>query len=61
VIRTRARSEGESIQAYIRERVLEMAKRPTKVEVVAAIDEALAQEAVAISESSIVEDVHADR
>ena len=61
VIRKRARAEGMSIQTYMRERVLEMAKRPTKAEVVAAIEEALAQEAVAISESLIVEDVHADR
>ena len=61
VIRKRARSEGKSIQGYMRERVLEMAGQPTKAEALATIERALATGRVKVSVSSIVADVNAER
>ncbi len=43
-IRRRARAAGQSIQAYMRDQVVELAARPTKDEAWAAIESALAAE-----------------
>lgn len=43
VLRRRARSEGRSIQSYMREHVVEFANKPTHAERVAAIEETLAE------------------
>ncbi len=59
VIRRRARAHGQSIQAYMRERVVEMAGRPTKAEAVEALEAALDKGPV--DAASIVADVRADR
>ncbi|WP_073480483.1 FitA-like ribbon-helix-helix domain-containing protein [Streptoalloteichus hindustanus] len=44
VIRQRARAAGQSIQSYMREQVIEMARQRTKQEVLAEIEAALAEE-----------------
>jgi plasmid stability protein len=41
IIRKRARARGMSIQAYMRERVIEWESRPTKAELLASVDEIL--------------------
>ncbi len=62
VIRRRAREEGRSIQAYMRERVVEMASVPTKAESARAIERALATYGPAGAEpGAITRDVAADR
>lgn len=62
VIRLRARAAGQSIQAYMRELVLEQTGRPSKREAMAAIRAALAKHPPArITIEEILEDVHAER
>lgn len=62
VIRRRARAEGKSIQAYMRERVIEMASRPSKSEVVAALAAAVDESGpVWADPEEIVRDIHAER
>ncbi|MGH3715075.1 MAG: FitA-like ribbon-helix-helix domain-containing protein [Micromonosporaceae bacterium] len=62
VIRRRARAEGKSIQAYMRDQIVEMANRPAKHEAVASIEAALAKYGpVGASADDIVRDIEADR
>jgi len=57
-LRLRARLEGQSIQAYVRDRVVEMAGSPTKTEHAETIERALAQWGpVDVSAEQIVADV----
>jgi plasmid stability protein len=61
-VRRRARAQGQSIQAYMREQVIELAERPTKAEVVAEVEAALRRYGPAgAGADAIVADVHADR
>jgi antitoxin FitA len=61
-IRRRARAAGQSIQAYMRGQVIELASRPTKAEAVAAIDGALARHGGSTATpEEIADDVAADR
>ena len=61
-LRRRARSEGRSIQAYMRERIVEMAATPTKAEHMAVIEEALARHGgTDVTAEEIAADVTADR
>jgi plasmid stability protein len=43
VIRLRAKAEGKSLQAFMRDLLIELASRRTKAEAAAAIEEALAR------------------
>jgi plasmid stability protein len=62
IIRRRARGEGRSIQAYMRDRVVEFAAAPTKDEVIAAIEMALARHGGAgATGGQIADDVADDR
>jgi plasmid stability protein len=62
VIWRRARAEGKSIQAYMRDQVIAMAARPTKREALAAIESALQRYgSVASAPEDIVRDLRADR
>lgn len=61
-IRRRAKAEGKSLQSYMRDQVVALARRPSKRESVAALEEALAQYGAATtSAASISADVEADR
>lgn len=61
-IRRRARAAGQSIQAYMRDVVIDFASRPTKQEAWAALDAALAAEdSPGSTLQQIVRDVHEDR
>ena len=61
-LRQRARLEGRSIQAYMQERVVEMAPAPTKAEHLAAIEDALGRRGGAdVTAEEIVADVAAER
>jgi plasmid stability protein len=61
-LRRRARSEGRSIQAYMRERIVEMAAAPSKAEHMAVIEEALACHGGAdITAEEIAADLAAER
>lgn len=61
-IRRRARAQGKSIQAYMREQVIGLAATPTKAEVVATVEAALAEHGPTWADAdAIVADVHADR
>jgi plasmid stability protein len=61
-IRRRARAQGRSIQAYMRDRVVEFAATPTKEESVEAIEAALALHGgLGASAADIADDVAADR
>jgi antitoxin FitA len=61
-IRARAKAEGKSLQAYMRDQVIAMARRPLKREAVAAIEEALARFGPAAATSTTISaDVQADR
>ncbi|WP_211658692.1 FitA-like ribbon-helix-helix domain-containing protein [Phytoactinopolyspora halophila] len=61
-IRARARAEGKSLQAYMRDQVISMARRPSKREAVTAIEEALAHFGpVSTTATEISDDVQADR
>lgn len=62
VIRRRARADGQSIQAYMRERVIEMAGQSTKAEALVAIERALERYgAPQVSVDDILADLGADR
>lgn len=62
VIRERARADGKSMQAYMRDLVIELTARPTKAEAAAAIERALARYGGAgKSAEEIVALVHAER
>ncbi len=61
-IRQRAQAEGKSLQAYMRDLLIELTARPTKAEAVAAIEAALARYGGAGSTpEQIVADIRADR
>jgi plasmid stability protein len=61
-LRRRARSEGRSIQAYMRERIIEMAAAPSKAEHIVVIEQALARYGGAdVTPEEIATDVAADR
>lgn len=62
VLRQRARAEGKSMQAYMRDLLIELTARPTKAEAVAAIQQLLARYGGAgRSAAEIVADVEAER
>lgn len=62
IIRLRARAAGQSIQAYMRDQVVEMAHRRTKEEAWASVESALAAEDTpGASLANIVDDLRADR
>jgi hypothetical protein len=61
VLRRRARAEGRSIQAYMLDRVREMASRPSKQEVTERLERVLVERRVSVSRESILEDLDADR
>lgn len=61
-LRLRARREGQSIQAYMRDRIVEMARSPTKAEHADAIERALALWGpAAASAEQVANDVHDGR
>jgi len=61
-IRRRARAAGQSIQAYMRDQVIELARRRTRDEAWAAIESALTDgDSPGASLSDIVDDLGADR
>jgi plasmid stability protein len=60
-IRLRARAAGQSIQAYMRDQVIVIASRPTKAEVFADIEAALADHGTSVTMESILEHRDADR
>ncbi|MGS0683903.1 FitA-like ribbon-helix-helix domain-containing protein [Nakamurella sp. GG22] len=61
-IRRRARAAGQSIQAYMREQVVELAQRRTKAEAWAAVEAAMtAGDHPGSTLESIVGDLDADR
>jgi len=61
-IRERARAEGKSLQSYMRDQVIALARRPSKRESVEALEAALAQYGPArTSAASISADLEADR
>ncbi len=60
-LRRRARRDGQSIQAYMRERVVELAETPTSAETLELIERALARWGGAdTSVRQIADDVAAD-
>ena len=63
VLRRRARGRGQSIQAYMREQVLAMARRPSKEEALESIEAVLSRQAADRSPTAeaIVSDRAADR
>lgn len=61
-LRRRARAAGRSIQAYLRDRLVEMAATPSKEEALRAIEAALARHGGAgASGTDIANDVAAER
>jgi plasmid stability protein len=61
-IRRRARAAGQSIQAYMREQIVELAARRTKQEAVAAVEAGLDAESSPGSQlNDIIADLAADR
>lgn len=61
-IRRRARREGKSIQAYMRERIIEFAEEPTKEEALRVIEASLDEWGPAgTSSEELVRDTHAER
>ena len=61
-LRRRARSQGRSIQAYMRDRIVEMAAAPTKAEHLAVIEQALAHHGGAdVTAEEVAADIAADR
>lgn len=61
-IRKRARAQGQSIQTYMRESVIEQASSPTAADIWDAIDELRDSEPTpGVSTQSIVDDVRAIR
>lgn len=62
VIRRRARQNGQSIQAYMLSRTIEMAQRPTASEVLADLRADLnGREPLAIGTDTLLADIDADR
>ncbi len=62
VIRKRARDAGQSIQSYMRDRVIDFARRPTTEEVLARMESAReASSAPGPTRESILADLAADR
>ena len=60
-IRLRARAAGQSIQAYMRDQVVMLAKQRTKREVLDALEAVLAKEGTPVTLDDIVADLDADR
>lgn len=61
-IRGRAQTEGKSLQAYMREQVIALARRPTKREAVESLEAALERHGPAsTSPEALSEDVASDR
>lgn len=61
-IRRRARAEGRSLQSYLRERLVEFASQPTQQELVAEIEQRLAEQVEGEPDPSrIADDVDAER
>lgn len=61
-IRRRARAAGQSIQAYMRDQVVELASRRTKEEAWATVESALAAEgSPGASMANVLDDLRADR
>ena len=61
-IRARAKAEGRSLQSYMRDQIIALARRPTKREAVQAIEDALAHYGpVDTSVATITDDLRADR
>ncbi|WP_034269321.1 FitA-like ribbon-helix-helix domain-containing protein [Haloechinothrix halophila] len=61
-IRRRARAAGQSIQAYMRDQIVDLASKPTKEEAWAAVESALAAEDSPGAElDDIIADLAADR
>lgn len=62
VLRKRARASGRSIQAYMREVVVELASQPTTEEILALMDSARAESGTpGATHESILADLEADR
>ncbi len=63
ILRRRARGRGQSIQAYMRDQVLEIAGRPSKEEALESIEAVLGRQPAdrAPAPQAIVADVAADR
>ena len=62
VIRRRARKAGQSIQAYMRARVIELAAQPTPAEVIAEIEAELASRPPLIVDvDELLADIDSDR
>lgn len=62
VLRRRARRAGQSLQAYMRDQLVELAGRPTKAEAVERIEAVLAGTTGGeLTAASILEDVAAER
>lgn len=57
VIRRRARAQGQSIQAYMREQIIALTSRRTKSEALAEVEAALARD---VFRGADVEDIVAD-
>jgi plasmid stability protein len=60
-LRRRARAEGQSIQAYMLDRVVELAASPSKRETVRRIDQLLAGQPSVDDRAAVVADIAADR
>jgi plasmid stability protein len=61
-IRRRARAEGKSLQSYMRDQVIALARDPSKREAVEAIEEALAAHGPARTSTTVIaDDLRADR
>lgn len=62
-LRRRARGRGQSIQAYMREQVVAMARRPSKEDALRSIEATLAGRRTerSVTAESIVADLTADR
>lgn len=62
VLRRRARRAGQSLQAYMRDRVVELARTPTKQESIERIEAVLTRRHPAVPDRrEIVDDLAADR
>ncbi len=61
VIRKRARAAGQSIQAYMRDRVVDLAARPTTEEALAALDAVRDPTTAGADRDSVLADLAADR
>jgi len=61
VIRRRARSSGQSIQAYMKREVERLALEPTDDEIFAEIDGFIAEHGVELRPDALLADIEADR